>query len=82
MITGLETVADTLIPFINENDTEAVDALRALDKHIDNLEHENAQRAFAYGNTIKRAEKAESELLELKAALFDTGWHKPCTLDF
>lgn len=82
MITGLETVADTLIPFINENDTEAVDALRALDKHIDNLEHGLAQCGAAHEKACKRAEKAERELVELKASLFDAGWHKPQPLDF
>ena len=82
MTTGFETVADTLLPFINESDNEAMAALRALDKHIDDLEHEVAQCGCAYEEACKRANAAERELMELKAACFDAGWHKPQALDF
>lgn len=80
MIAELETFADTLCPFINESDGEAVAALFALDRHIDGLEREVAQCGTAYEDACKRAERAERELVELKASLFDAGWHKP--LDF
>lgn len=82
MFTGFETMADTLCPFINKSDGEAVAALYALDRHIDGLERELAQCGAAYDEACRRAEKAERELVELKASLFDAGWHKPQPLDF
>ncbi len=79
---NLETIANIVTPFIDVNDAEACAALRKLDMQIDDLERELAQCGCAYEEACKRAERAERELMQLKASLFDAGWHRPQALDF
>lgn len=81
MIPELETMANSIRPYINENDSEAVAALYALDKHIDGLEHALAQQGAAYERVCKQADKYEHELMALKASLFDAGMCKPQAFD-